>query len=297
MTGEAFERWGTALEGIRHHRLKVSGLRMHLAEAGRGEPVLLLHGFPQHWWAWRSVMPALARRHRVLAPDLRGAGWTDAPATGYRRDQLLRDILALLDACGLERVHLVAHDWSALVGYRLCLLHPERVRSYVALGPHPFVDFDPRMLPGLWRLWFQPLLATPVLGAALLRAGRQRLARHLLLAYAARQEVWSAQDLERFLSRLWEPARAQAASRLYRQFILPEMGRIMTGWYKARRLTTPTVVLHGQADRSFPAALLGKAERYADDLTVRIVEGAAHYLADERPDVVAAEALQLFARH
>lgn len=70
---------------------------MHVAEAGSGEPVVLLHGFPQHWWEWRKVLPALAARYRVICPDLRGAGCTDAPRVGYARDHLLRDVIALLD--------------------------------------------------------------------------------------------------------------------------------------------------------------------------------------------------------
>ncbi|MCW2564729.1 MAG: putative hydrolase or acyltransferase of alpha/beta superfamily, partial [Mycobacterium sp.] len=86
------------LDGVEHRFLDLPGLRMHVAEAGSGEPLLLLHGFPQHWWAWRKVIPALAERYRVICPDLRGAGWTDAPADGYTSDQLTADILGLLDA-------------------------------------------------------------------------------------------------------------------------------------------------------------------------------------------------------
>src|SRR5690554_3979194 len=90
--------------GVRHRFVDLPGLRMHVAEAGSGEPVLLLHGFPQHWWEWREVIPGLAERYHVIAPDLRGSGWTDAPHAGYWRDQLRDDVLALLDELGLERV-------------------------------------------------------------------------------------------------------------------------------------------------------------------------------------------------
>jgi|SRR5215212_3773769 pimeloyl-ACP methyl ester carboxylesterase len=83
------------LEGVDHHFLELPGLRMHVAEAGSGIPVLLLHGFPQHWWEWRKVIPALAEQFRVICPDLRGAGWTAAPRRGYTRDRLLADVVAL----------------------------------------------------------------------------------------------------------------------------------------------------------------------------------------------------------
>lgn len=105
-----------------------------IGQAGHGEPVVLLHGFPQHWWEWRGVLPGLAAHYRVICPDLRGAGWTDAPPTGYTSEQLLADVVALLDALELDQVCLIAHDWGALLGYELCLRAPHRVRKYVSLG-------------------------------------------------------------------------------------------------------------------------------------------------------------------
>lgn len=99
--------------------------------------MLLLHGWPQHWWEWRAVIPELARDHRVLAPDLRGFGWTDAPATGYDREHLVSDLVGLLDALGVHRVRVVAHDMGAVAGFHLCLDRPERVLDYVSISiPH-----------------------------------------------------------------------------------------------------------------------------------------------------------------
>src|SRR5918995_6009106 len=128
------------LEGVDHHFVELPGLHMHVAEAGSGEPVLLLHGFPQHWWEWRKIIPGLAERYRVICPDLRGAGWTDAPADGYARDQLLADVVALLDALEIDRVRLIGHDFGGILGLLLCLRQPERVRCYLGLGtPHPYI--------------------------------------------------------------------------------------------------------------------------------------------------------------
>src|SRR5690349_5824758 len=140
------------LPGVRHEFRSLStGLRMHLAEAGPTDApaVLLLHGFPQHWWEWRAVIPPLAERYRVIAPDLRGAGWTDAPASGYSLDDVLDDVLALLDSLDLRRVGLVAHDFSVFVGYRLCFDHPDRIAGFLCLGPHPYLRFTPHMLAGI----------------------------------------------------------------------------------------------------------------------------------------------------
>lgn len=282
------------LPGVEHRYANLPGLRLHYTEAGRGDPVLLLHGFPQHWWEWRDVLPRLAEVYRVIAPDLRGAGWTAAPPDGYDRRQLTQDVLGLLDHLGLDRVRLVAHDWSAIVGFSLTLDHPERISHYLCLAtPHPWVDFSPRMLPGLWRLWFQPVIATPGLGPRLLGRGRQPLARHLLRGHVA--APWSAADLELFVAPLRDPAYARAGSALYRGLILPEIGRIVGGAYRNQHLSTPTRVLYGAADPGVGPYLVGGHEAYADDLTVDLVEGAGHFVADDRPDAVVEHALALFA--
>ena len=160
------------LPGVEHAYVDLPGLRMHVAEAGAGEPVLLLHGFPQHWWEWRGVIPRLAPHYRVIAPDLRGAGWTDTPAEGYTSEQQRADVPALLDHLGLDRVRLVGHAWSAIVGFQLAIQHPERIQQYVSLSvPHPWFRFPPAILGGAWRLWFMPVIATPGLGARLLGRG------------------------------------------------------------------------------------------------------------------------------
>jgi pimeloyl-ACP methyl ester carboxylesterase len=284
------------LDCVEHQFADLPGLRMHIAEAGRGEPVLLLHGFPQHWWEWRKVIPGLARHYRVICPDLRGAGWTAAPRNGYTRDQLLADVLALLDDLKLGSVHLIAHDWAAFVGFQLCLNHPGRVRGYLALSaPHPYLRFSPRIFSVMPRVWFQPVLATPGLGPRLLSQGRQRLPRYLLRSYTAHQAALSAPDIELFIAPLREPARARAGSALYRELIMPEAQRYLRGAYRTIRLTTPTRLLIGAADPAVRPEFLRGHEDYCDDLRVEIISGASHFLADERPDAVIDQALEFFA--
>ena len=81
-----------------HHFIEVRGATFHVAEAGQGEPLLLIHGYPQHWWVWRRVIPHFAGERRVICPDLRGFGWSDAPPDGpYDKESLVDDVIALLD--------------------------------------------------------------------------------------------------------------------------------------------------------------------------------------------------------
>jgi pimeloyl-ACP methyl ester carboxylesterase len=219
---------------------------MHVAEAGDGPPLLLLHGFPQHWWAWRKVIPGLAEHYRLICPDLRGAGWTDAPRDGYTSEQLVADVLALLDLLRVEKVDLLGYDWGGIVGFRVCLAHPERVGRFVALAtPHPYPDLHLRALLSVWRIWPMFAIATPGLGPWLLQTGRQRLPRRLMTGATRDPKVFPPDDVEVFVSRLTDPARARAGSILYRDFILAEARRSGAGAYRGTRLSTPTLSLYG----------------------------------------------------
>ena len=263
------------IEGVEHRTVYLPGPRMHVAEAGSGEPVVLLHGFPQHWWEWRRVIPGLADHYRVICPDLRGAGWTEAPAAAYTSDQLLADVVALLDVLELRRVHLIAHDWGALVGFRLCLDHPDRVKGYVSLAiPHPYITFDPRLLFVLRHAWYQLVIAPPVLGPHYLSKGDQRLPRYLFRHFTSDPSAWAEEDIELFIAKLRDPARARAGSALYRNFIMREPARMFAGLYRGTRLAVPTRVLIGADDPVVRQEFLSRHEAYADDLMVHLVSGA-----------------------
>lgn len=284
-----------ALDGVEHHFGALPGLRMHVVEAGSGEPVLLLHGCPQHWWEWRKVIPGLAKHYRVIVPDLRGAGWTDAPRAGYTHAQLLADLIGLLDALELEQVRVIAHDWAAIVGFALCLEYPERVERYISVSlPHPYLRFDPRLLASFRHLWFQPVIAIPGLGPLALGRGNQPVT-HYLFSHYTHPAAFSPEDLELFLAPLRNPARARAGSALYRRLILPEFVRILSGAYRDTRLRTPTLSLVGTDDPAVRPDLLSSAEDDADDLRVVFVDGASHFLVDEKPKVVVSRAMAFFA--
>src|SRR5262249_28697504 len=107
--------------GVMHGFVNVRGVRLHVAEAGAGDPVMLLHSFPQHWYAWRHVIPLLAGQYRLICPDWRGFGWSQAPPGGYDTADRAADILALADALGLRRVRLIAHDWGGHAAFRAAL--------------------------------------------------------------------------------------------------------------------------------------------------------------------------------
>jgi pimeloyl-ACP methyl ester carboxylesterase len=282
------------VDGVTHRTVRARGLDFHVAEAGAGDDVVLcLHGWPQHWYEWRHLMPALADRHRVLALDQRGFGWSDAPRDGYEKENLATDVLAVLDELGIERVKLVGHDWGAWIGFLLCLREPERFERYLALNILPPWTTARAMAPHLWRFWYQWMILTPRLGYRLHRSGK--FVPKVLVGGSSRREAWDEETLRSFADNLAEPARARAAVQMYRLFNLRETMPIVRGRYARQRLAVPTRMLFGTDDVVLRPDVLAGYERHADDMQVEFVPGCGHFVADEVPDLVAARAREFLA--
>ncbi len=270
--------------GVEHRFVDAGRLRMHVAEAGEGDPVLLLHGWPQHWYMWREVIPRLAPHARVICPDLRGFGWTDVPRGGYDRETMAADVLALMDSLGLERVRLAGHDWGAWIGFLLALGHPERIERLMACSiVPPWPQRDARALLGIWRLAYQIPLAAPGIG----RAAGRRIAR--LALDSANPPIGEATKAW-FLDRL-EGERGRAGELLYRTFVLRELGPVAAGRYAAADLSVPTLLLAGDRDPAIPAAQVERVAAESASVELELVPDAGHFLVDERPELVAERAL------
>ena len=283
------------VDGVSHRYVKARGVRFHVAEAGRGEDVVLcLHGWPQHWYEWRHLLPALADRHRVLALDLRGFGWSDAPSSGYEKENLADDVLAVLDALGIRRVKLVGHDWGGWIGFLLCLKAPQRFERYLALNIlHPWLHGPRAVLPYAWRFTYQLVIMTPLVGYQLHR--RRSLIPRTFFSAATKREVWDEQTLRTFTDKLAEPARARAAVQMYRTFQLKELWPILRGRYAGARLTVPTKLLFGTGDPVLRPELLAGYENHADAMEIELTPDCGHFIADEQPELVAERARDFFA--
>lgn len=285
------------VDGVGHRWVRARGLDFHVAEAGGGEDVVLcLHGWPQHWYEWRHLLPALADRHRVLAMDLRGFGWSDAPRGGYEKENLADDVLAVLDALGVDRVKLVGHDWGGWIGFLLCLKAPQRFQRYLALNIlTPWLSSPRLLLPHAWRFTYQLVNMAPFAGYMLHRRGR--LIPRVLVAASTQKDAWEQSAIDSFASNLAEPARARAAVQMYRVFQLREVLPIIRGRYARQRLTVPTRMLFGTGDIVLRPELLGDYERHADDMEVEFVPDSGHFIADEKPELVAERARDFFAQN
>lgn len=263
------------LDGVTHRRVQAGDVELHVAEAGAGPPVLLVHGWPQHWWSWRRIIPELARTHRVICPDLRGHGWSQAPRGGYAKATLAADLLALLDALGLERVAYAGHDWGGWIGFELARLAPERLSGLLALSiPPPW--FRARRSPetALFAS-YQLLVSAPVIGQAVLRNVPMFVER-LIRSASVRPEAFSDSDLRLYSEIFRDPDHAAAATALYRTFLTREL---RGGGALRPPAAVPYSLIMGRRDPIRRAVELTPGD-------VRLIDGVGHFLPEEAPEVV-----------
>jgi pimeloyl-ACP methyl ester carboxylesterase len=285
------------LPGVRHRFLPLSTrVRVHVAEAGPEDapPVLCLHGWPQHWFIWRRVIPLLSDQYRLLCPDLRGFGWSGWPADGdFRKQRLADDAVALLDCLQIDRAHVIGHDWGAWTGILLGVNASDRVRALLALGiVHPWQPPD-RVVRNAWRFGYQLPIAAPVAGERLLR--REGFTRRMLRGGWGDRDTWDEEAAGSYAAVQSQHEKARAGSRMYRTFVTRELGPVAAGGFRGKRLGVPSRLVIGRRD-PLGAHLADDFEHHGDDARAEVLEGCGHFVPEERPDAVADRARALFAR-
>jgi pimeloyl-ACP methyl ester carboxylesterase len=271
-----------AIEGVRRSHVSARGVRFHVTESGAGTPIVVLHGWPEHHYCYRDLLANPPDRLRIIAPDLPGYGWSGPAPHRWDKQDVADDLLALLDALGLDRVLLVGHDWGGFIGYLLALGAPERFSGILALSiPHPWNG--PRtMLPHLWRLGHMPLMAA---------AGRPLMERTQILEQVifrlgvGERDAITARDIRCYADRFRDPVCAQATTDTYRTFLLHELPAGARD-PERRRATVPIRALHGTADFAIHPSLVSAETALADDYSVELLPGCGHFIPEERPDVV-----------
>ncbi|MCH9668427.1 MAG: alpha/beta hydrolase [Actinomycetia bacterium] len=274
------------INDVRRSHVYARGVRFHVTEAGPadGRPVLALHGWPQHHWVYRDLLADPPPGLRIIAPDLPGYGWSGPAPHRWAKEDVVTDLVALLDALGLDRVLLVGHDWGGFLGYLLTLRVPERIDGYLALNiAHPWVP--PKVMARhAWRfLMYQPLIA--IAGVPV-----QRRTGFLERAYRQASEI-DATTARVYTESFRDPVVARTARDTYRTFLFREIPRMVRAGER-RRSTVPTRVLFGKDDAAIAPELAAAETALADDYTVEYVD-SGHFIADERPDLVRAKVIAL----
>ena len=273
------------VRGVRHRFVDVGEVRIHIAETGTGPPIVLLHGEPQHWYAWRHVIPRIADRYRVICPDLRGMGWSDAPASGYDKERMATDMLTMLDQLDLDEVRLVGHDYGGIVGFLMCLRTPERFVRFLALSTyHPWLTAR-GILANAPREWYQGITAAPGLGPAVVRYC-PAFWRFLMRAGMRDKSIWAPGEVEHYAEHVRHPARAEATSQLARSLISDLRAARR---YERVTLRVPTRMLLGSRDFAISRHLIRRWEPHAENLSFELVPDGSHWMLNEHPDLVVRE--------
>lgn len=280
-----------------HRAVTANGIRLHVAECGRGPLVIMVHGFPQFWWVWRHQLVGLAAAgYRVVAMDLRGYGASDKPPRGYDLWTLAGDVAGLIPASGEAQAHIVGHGWGGLVGWTVAALHPRRVRSLATIAaPHPrairrAVVRDAagqgRAVADAWAMQLPRLperrLRTPGSVERLLaaRAGPTWAASADFAAAAAR-----------YAAAMRVPAVAHCATEYVRWAARSQLraeGRRFAGAV-ARPAEAPVLALCGADDPYVLPATVAASARWAGArFTAEVLTATGHFPHEERPDAVTA---------
>ncbi|HET6763382.1 MAG TPA: alpha/beta hydrolase [Longimicrobiaceae bacterium] len=271
--------------GWAHRDVRTNGIRLHAVEMGRGPLVLLLHGFPECWYAWRHQLPRLARAgFHAVAPDLRGYNLSDRPGEmeAYRVHELAADVAGLVAALGHDRAALVGHDWGGVVAWAAAELHPERVdRLVIVNAPHPRGFRRALRHPSqALRSWYAGFFQLPGLPEAMLAAGGFALLRRIFRSHPRRRDAYTAADVEVYRQAWARPGALKAMLDYYRAVRLPSPR--LTG-----RIAQPTLVVWGDRDRHLRRQMVGQMGRWVPNLHVRHLPDASHWVPAEEPELLA----------
>ena len=273
-------------------RAEVNGIRIYYRVAGSGEPIVLLHGFPETSNAWRKVMPVLAEHYTVIAPDLRGFGASDRPDTGYDKRTVAEDVRQLVHQLALGPINLVSHDVGMMVGYAYACAYPSEVKRLVlmeaalpGLGLEKLYDAD--KYPRMYHL---PLFEAPNGLAEALITGREKMfVRHFMRQQAYNTAALEDDVLEGYADQLAAPGALRAAIAYFRAHKLDAEHNRENAKTK---LPMPVLTVGGTA--SAGADLEEEIRPLVKQMRAVTIENCGHYLAEEQPERLIDELLRFF---
>ena len=260
---------------------QANGTTLHYVRGGTGPAIILLHGFPEDWYAYHRVMPLLAKQFTVVAVDLRGIGGSAATAAGYDAANMAEDVHRLMEYLHFEHVYVVGHDIGGMVAYAFARRYPESCRGVMlldapvpGLGPWDAVKANPIT----WHIHFQQ---TPDLPEQLI-AGREAIYfRHFL-----HSDTFSDADVARYARAYAAPEHLRAALEIYRAFPANEKFNAAQG----SAISLPLVLApgeHSPFEKLMPSFAEALRAHGCTNVKIEVIQNSVHYVADEQPEAVA----------
>jgi pimeloyl-ACP methyl ester carboxylesterase len=284
------------MTALKHDFADVNGLRMHYAHAGSGKLMLFAHGFPEFWYCWRQLLPAFARDHHAVAPDLRGYNLTSKPprVEDYAIGTLVDDLGALARHLGHEKFTLVAHDWGGGVAWALAMRHPEWLERLIIINsPHPTIfERELNTNPAQQKASMYTRMFQSPKTEALLMANDCKALQDICLTAGLKDGHVSEADRQAYLAAWGQPGAITGMLNYYRAAnmgppVKPgESARSFETGIKDPLVRVPTLVIWGEQDPHLLTSNLDGLEAYVPDLQVRRIPTGSHWVINEQPGEV-----------
>jgi pimeloyl-ACP methyl ester carboxylesterase len=277
-----------------HHMATVNGIQMHYVIGGQGDPVVLLHGWPQSWYEWRHIMPALAKNYTVVAPDIRGFGDSSRPLTGYDGKTTAEDIHQLMSQLGFDKIFLVAHDVGAQTAYSYAAAHPNNVTKLVIMD-FPYPGFLPPEFGANGPWWFA-FHQVPDLPEAIVQGKEREYLSWFFKGLAYNPSAITEADIDVFASHDSAPGTMRAGFEYFRSFSIDAEQNKESA--KAK-ITMPVLALGGDIYPALGGDLpgnfaLSSLQSLATNVKGVTVPLSGHWIPEEQPDFVIEQLFNFF---
>lgn len=276
-----------------HHFLDLADSRVHYVTLGQGAPLVLLHGWPQTWYAWRKVMPTLAQRFRVIAPDLRGLGDSSRPKDGFDKQAVARDVAQLLrEGLGVDSAFVVGHDWGGPVAFALAAYHPGLVQRLVMLDAAVPGDGSGTFSQN-GRRWHHAFHQAAQLPEQLI-AGREAIYYGWFYEhYGHVRGAIGPDDAAEYLRTYGDAETTRTGLAYYRA--LDQDVAANARWLQQHRLAMPVLAIGGAQAFGRAGESLSSLQRVGIDVRGGVMPDCGHWIPEEQPARLAAELLQFLA--
>ena len=279
--------------GWTHDFVETNGVNLHYVTQGEGPLVLLLHGFPEHWYSWRhQIAPLATAGFRVVAPDMRGYNLSDKPRGGYDIKNLTKDVRGLIRAFGEGSATIVGHDWGGVIAHQFPRDYPNACDRLIVMNA-------PLVRSWYWGRRNYPnnvyalLMQAPGLAEQRGWADIDATTRRVFTGVAADGAAFTDEDIDIFAEALKQPKALSSAMKYYRSIYWPDW--FLTWPDRNLRVTCPTQFIWGRDDPAVRLPFMEEAAEYVDDLQTVIVDNAGHWVQQEQPAQVTAAMLDFLA--
>jgi pimeloyl-ACP methyl ester carboxylesterase len=275
-----------------HQKDLVNNVTLHYVIGGQGDPIILLHGWPETWYEWRHIIPQLIdNNYTVIAPDMRGLGDSEKPQTGYDKKTVAEDIYQLIKKLGYDKIYLVSHDLGGPVAYSYAAAHPENVKKMVILdtllpgfGDEEAAKFSPN---GLWHLPFHAVRDLP---EKLIEGKEDTYLNWFYDHYSYNQSAITPKDREEYIKQYSKPGALRAGFEYYRAIF--EDAQQNKEYASKQKLDIPILTIGGEA--GVGNMTISSFQKVANNVTGIKLPNTGHFIPEERPYFLTKQLLDFF---